>query len=406
MKSGKKVFILILILVISVIGFGYIKGLEGKGIKIMPILASSNDGKEVGNTLPSTTASYNILTPKPEPTETPVVTPPPALKLIAVGDIMMGRTVGKLLQNNSRGFDAAFDNVARLLKTGDIVFANLESPLTTSTKSLNKKNKIILKGSPESISAIKAAGFNVLSLANNHMLDYYDTGLFDTMELLDKNNIAHTGAGRNLDDARKPAILEKNGIRIGIISYTDMAYTYVGNPSINYAAGNDRAGVAPRKYESIREDIIRLRDQVDLIAVSLHWGVEETFRITPEMVDFAHKLLDDGADMILGHHPHQFQGIEMYKGKPIIYSMGNFIFDQNDPENMETFILEMNYEKNTLKSMSAIPVRIVDKSRAVIQSSNNAGDLIGREISLCSQLGTVCSLKDDKLVFDINKPMY
>jgi Putative enzyme of poly-gamma-glutamate biosynthesis (capsule formation) len=395
----KKAFILILVLAISVIGFGYIKGINGKGLGFIPTLIAFTN-----NDIVPTYKATEGSTPKPtlEPTATPEPTVQPLLKLVAVGDIMMGRAVGKRLGNNPEGYYAAFKDVAATLKQGDIVFANLESPLTSSTNSLSKKNKIILKASPDCIDALKNAGFNVLSLANNHMMDYYDKGLFDTMKLLNENKIAYTGAGKNLDEARKPVIIEKNGLRFGIISYTDMAYTYVGNPSINYAASDNRAGVVPRKYELIHEDIVKLRGKVDLIAVSLHWGVEETFKITPEMTEFAHRLLDDGADMILGHHPHQFQGIEVYKGKPIIYSMGNFIFDQNDPENMETFIMEMDYEKNVLKSLSAIPVKIVDKSRAEIQKPSDAADLIGREMNLCNQLGTSCSMKEDKLVFNLN----
>lgn len=342
--------------------------------------------------------------PEPSTTATEIISVEsamevPKLNFTAVGDIMLGRSVGKRLEK-AGSYKFAFSNVEDILKQGDIVFANLESPLTASTHGLNKDKKIVLKSSPDAMEAIITGGFNLLSISNNHMLDYYDTGLYDTISLLDKNGIAHSGAGKNIEEAGKPALIVKNGYKIGLLAYTDMAnYIYDGEPSISFAAGENKAGVIPRDYETARQAIAKLRDSVDLLAVSLHWGIEESFNIAPEQIDFARKLLDDGADIILGHHPHQFQGIEIYKGKPILYSMGNFMFDQNDPENMETFIIEMHYEGKNLKSIVARPVRIVDKSRAELQTGSSSQSILAREAGLCEQLGTIPRIDGDTLVF-------
>ena len=150
--------------------------------------------------------------------------------------------------------------VNHLLKQGDIVFGNLESPLTSSTKGLSKKGKIVLKGTPESVTALTSAGFNLMSLSNNHIMDYYEKGLFDTMELLDQNSIVHTGGGRNIDEARKMAVIEKNGIKVGLLAYTDMAeIVFAGDPYLSFAAGPEKSGVVPRKYETIKEDIRKNR---------------------------------------------------------------------------------------------------------------------------------------------------
>lgn len=323
----------------------------------------------------------------------------PSLRLIAVGDIMLGRGVGMRLKK-AGNYMLAFDKVSSYLKQGDVTFANLESPITASTHSLDPKRKIVLKAAPESVSALTSAGIDVVSLANNHMMDYYEKGLFDTIDILDKNSILHTGSGRNMDDARKPAIIERNGVKIGFLAYSDMAeLVFAGNPYLRYSAEKDKSGVLPRKYETIKEDIGKLRSQVDILAVSLHWGVEESFTIPPEQVEFAHKLIDDGVDVILGHHPHQFQGIEMYKGKPIIYSMGNFLFDQNDPENMETFIMDIRFKGNRLESCTAVPVRILDKSYAEIQTGAAAVNILERESELCHKLGTDPETVNDTLVF-------
>jgi len=324
----------------------------------------------------------------------------PELRFIAVGDIMTGRGVEYWIRQNGGGYESAFAKVKPLLEQGDIVFGNLECPLTSSGKGLYKTGKIVLKASPESVTALTSAGFNLLSLSNNHIMDYYERGLFDTMELLDQHGIVHAGGGRNIDEAREMAVIEKNGLKIGLLAYTDMAeIVFAGDPYLSFAAGPEKSGVAPRKYEMIREDIRKNRDKVDLLAVSLHWGIEDSFRVTDEQVEFAHKLIDDGADMILGHHPHQFQGIEIYNGKPILYSMGNFLFDQNESENMESFIVDMVYKGTDLVGLSAVPVRIIKKSYVEIQTGADASELLARQTDFSRRLGTEPVIENDILIY-------
>lgn len=375
------------------------------GIALATVKGTRNTPKSGPQTPAATTAAEpsTTLSKAPDPTAAPTPTvAAKKLNVVAVGDIMLGRKVGKLLEKSSKGYEYSFEQVAETLKKGDVIFGNIESPVTASEKSLSRGHKIILKCSPKAMSAIKAAGFNLLSIANNHMMDYYDKGMLDTIDILNKNGIAFSGGGKNLEEARKLAIVEKNGLKYGVLSYTDMAeFTYVGPPNISYAAGKNKAGVAPRKLELILEDIARVRSQVDILAISLHWGVEESFTIPASQVEFAHKLIDSGADVILGHHPHQFQGIEVYKGKPVIYSMGNFLFDQNDPENQESFILNMEYSGTQLKAFSATPVRILEKQHVAVQTGKNAAALLEREASLSKKLGSECIIQDDKLVFTV-----
>jgi poly-gamma-glutamate capsule biosynthesis protein CapA/YwtB (metallophosphatase superfamily) len=260
---------------------------------------------QAANTTPQTVDSPPAF--NEEPSE-------PEVRFMAIGDIMLGRGVGARLRK-AGGYHKAFEKVSFYLNMGDVVFANLETPLTASSHGLDKNRKIVLKAEPESVVALTSAGINLVSLANNHIMDYYEKGLMDTIELLDLNNIAYAGAGEDIDEARNPAIIEKNGLKIGLLAYTDMAeLVFAGNPYLSFAAGNEKSGVAPRKYEIVMEDVSKAREQVDLLAVSLHWGIEESFKIAPEQVEFARNLIDNGVDLILGHHPHQFQGIEMYKG--------------------------------------------------------------------------------------------
>ncbi|MCX7710749.1 MAG: CapA family protein [Clostridia bacterium] len=327
------------------------------------------------------------------------------LKIIAVGDILLGRGVGSRLEKDKRGYIYPFEKVANFLKEGDVVFANLEEPITASTHGLlgiNQGGKYVLKNDVKAFEGIKYAGFNIVNLANNHILDYYDKGLYDTLELLDKNGIVYAGAGKNLNEARKPARIERKNLKIGMLSYTDMSEVlYKGNPPIRFIADKSKAGVAPRNTGYIKEDVDKLRKEADLVIVSLHWGKEESFDVLPEQIELAHTLMDQGVDIILGHHPHQFQGIEIYKGKPIIYSMGNFLFDQNDPENQESFILNMEYTGKRLTAFHARPVKTVDKTQVVPVTGKDAESLLQREVMLSQKLNSKCKIKEDQIEFEL-----
>lgn len=326
------------------------------------------------------------------------------LSIVTVGDILLGRGVGQRLNEQRRSFVYPFEKVAGLLKEGDVVFGNLEEPITSSTHGLlgiSEGGKYVLKNEVAAFSGIQYAGFNLLSLANNHILDYYDKGLFDTQEILSENGITFAGAGKNLREARRAAIIERNGVKVGMLAYTDMSEVmYKGDPPLMFIAENDKAGVAPR-YTDVKyiiEDIVKVRDEVDILMVSLHWGVEESFDVLTSQRDFAKDLLDAGADMIVGHHPHQFQGIEIYDGKPIFYSLGNFIFDQNDPENQQTFIVNMKYSKNRLKDICLTPVRTENKIQIVPLNGEDAKPVMHRQVELCEELGTRVEISGGKLV--------
>ncbi len=327
---------------------------------------------------------------------------PGETSIIAAGDIMLGRGVEKSLKARGAGYLYPFTEVKSILDQGDIVFANLELPLTEKVESLDAKSKIVLKAEPEAVSGLAFAGFNVVSLANNHMMDYYKGGLQDTLEILKTNQIQHAGAGENLQQARKPAVLEKNGAKVGVLAYTEMAgIVHPGNPPIKFAADASHAGVAPLKPDWIEEDIRALREKVDILIVSLHWGTEDSYEVTPEQVQLAHKLCDSGADIILGHHPHRFQGIEIYNGKPIVYSLGNFIFDQV-PENQESFLLHFTYEGSALQALRAIPVRTADHCQIIPQKGKSAREMLQRQTQLSNNLGTSCAIENDTLVYNLN----
>lgn len=234
----------------------------------------------------------------------------------AVGDIALSHKYSTIL--NIKGADYPFEHVKGYFSQSDIVLANLEAPFCYSGKTYPLKCS--LKAEPGYINGLKNAGISVVSLANNHILDYQEKAMYETIQLLNDNGIQSFGAGNNLEAARKPAIIERNGIKAGFLGYCDVV---IDSPF--YARENFR-GISPFRIEYIRQDIQILRPKVDLLILSLHWGVENYSLPSPAQISIGHQLIELGVDLIIGHHPHVIQRVEKYKDAYIAYSLGNFIF--------------------------------------------------------------------------------
>ncbi len=274
--------------------------------------------------------------------------PPQETSLAAVGDIMLGRYIGKVM--HTRGGQYPFDQVRELFRKNDIVLGNLESGIAKETTTpFFPKKPYNFAASPAAAAALRGAGFSVLDLANNHLLDF---GLREpalTRSLLRKQGLASFGAGDNISEARQPAVLVRNGIRFGFLGYG------VAHSRAVYAQKN-RAGISPIIMEDIRKDIEALRSSVDVLVVSLHWGIEYENTPSKKQREEAHQIIDWGADMIIGHHPHVVQGIEIYKNKMIAYSLGNFSFDQKGKGTDKSFILSCRFQEKALYSVEIIPL--------------------------------------------------
>jgi poly-gamma-glutamate synthesis protein (capsule biosynthesis protein) len=268
--------------------------------------------------------------------------------LAAVGDIMLGRYIGKVM--NTRGKHYPFDQVTVLLRKHDIVFGNLESGIAKDTSAPFFPSKPYnFAASPNAARALKEAGFTVLGLANNHMLDFGPNEPALTRSLLQKQGLSPFGAGKDIGEARQPLMLTRNGVRFGFLGYG------VAHSRAVYAQRN-RAGIAPISMDDIRKDILVLRSQVDVLIVSLHWGIEYEKMPTRKQREEAHQIIDWGADMIIGHHPHVMQGIEIYKNKLIAYSLGNFVFDQKGNGTDRSFMLACRFQEKTLYSVEIVPL--------------------------------------------------
>lgn len=212
------------------------------------------------------------------------------------------------------------------LKLFDVRIATLEAAIGTDMsfdeiKMKGRQNIVYARN--EDFFRVKEMGFDVVSLANNHIWDLGEEGLKNTIRLLDENSIMHCGAGMNIEDASKPVVIEKDGISVAIL-----AYCMYGNPWLGYVelAESNKAGVNPLEIEKVVSDIREAKKKYDKVFVMPHWGKEYTYNPLPECVAMAKQMVAAGADAVLGSHPHHIQPIVNIKGKPVCFSMGNFLF--------------------------------------------------------------------------------
>jgi poly-gamma-glutamate capsule biosynthesis protein CapA/YwtB (metallophosphatase superfamily) len=255
-----------------------------------------------------------LLPPTVAPAATPTE-PDLSLRVVFVGDVMLDGGPGHLVANGGDPFLP----LSALLKDADLTLANLECAITSSGEVLRKD--YTFKG-PKSALPLLTRYFSAVSLANNHALDWGKEGFLGELELLDKAKLAHFGAGRNTRAAHEPWVVERQGRRVAILGASAF-----GGPTFTPSATSP--GVALLIESSIIADITaaRIEHHADLVILFLHWGEELEPAPTAAQRELAHRLIDAGADAIVGGHPHVIQPLEWYKERPILYSLGNFVFD-------------------------------------------------------------------------------
>jgi poly-gamma-glutamate capsule biosynthesis protein CapA/YwtB (metallophosphatase superfamily) len=237
------------------------------------------------------------------------------------GDVMLGRTVNDIMLQ--KGTNYPWGNLTTIFKESDCTLVNLETTLTTHTK---KEPKVFnFQSLPTHVQSLKDAHITAVNIANNHIKDFGDEGLVETIATLDEVNISHTGAGKNILEAKKPIIIKTNNdMTIGIIGYTDNEpewHATLTQPGINYTK------IDVNTMKDIIDDIKSIRPQVDVLIVSLHWGPNMLEFPLQKHISFAHALIDNGVDIIHGHSAHVLQGIEIYKKKFIFYDTGDLVDD-------------------------------------------------------------------------------
>lgn len=239
--------------------------------------------------------------------------------LIFVGDIMVAETPGELI---ARGEDP-FQPFAALLSSHDVRIGNLECVVATTGTAEEKP--YTFRADPRTLPVLKRH-FDAVSLANNHSGDFGKAAFAEQLALMDTAGLPYFGGGRDATAAHAPWIVERNGVRIALLGYVEF------KPR-SFEADASRPGVAwSGEDDDVIEDIIAARrvHRADIVIPFMHWGWEDEPDPSPRLRAFARRMIDAGADLVVGGHPHVTQGAEYYRGKPIIYSLGNFLFNGFD----------------------------------------------------------------------------
>ncbi|HEY3373947.1 MAG TPA: CapA family protein [Candidatus Aquicultor sp.] len=302
------------------------------------------------------------------------------LTLCAVGDISFMRK--DVRYNKAHAFPHSA--VTRLLQNADLTFGNLESALSTRGTPIPGK-KYTFCGGPQHARLLKAVGFDVLSTANNHSKDYGAVALLDTLKMLKDNQLISAGSGQSIADAYRPVFLTLKGTRVAFLAFSNVMPPGFGvtASSCGVASIRDSRRVAAAFHEA--------RRSADVVVISIHWGKELSTTPSRDQINAAHKLIDQGADIILGHHPHVVQGIEIYKGKMVAYSLGNFIFSPGNSLGRQSMLLIMQLSDGKLRSASVYPIYIEGVRPARIGGSRGCSLLRG--IALRSQsFKTPCAI--------------
>ncbi|HOX21715.1 MAG TPA: CapA family protein [Candidatus Paceibacterota bacterium] len=319
-------------------------------------------------TLTAAAAAFLFLNKKP-PETNPTISPSPSpqnneVAVLFLGDVMLSRGVAyQIYQNNDLYYP--FYNIRALLQQNDFVFANFESPLIPGRQI--HTGEMAFRVDENLAPVLKGLNFSILSLANNHMLDFGQKGLSNTLKILDENKIQYIGAGENYQEAHQYKILEKNDIKIAFLAYNDNDVILATNE-----ATENRPGTAFMDLGALKMDLAEAKKSADFVIISIHSGTEYEENPNNRQIKFAHAAIDSGANLVIGHHPHVVQPIEKYENGYIFYSLGNCVFDQAwSKETTEGIAAQIVFTKNEIKDIKILPLLIENYSQPKIISQND-----------------------------------
>lgn len=293
------------------------------------------------------------------------------VSLIAVGDISYSRGVERTVRKE-KDINYPFLKIYDYLKSADLVFGNLETPITQGAEIPDFE--MIFRSNPGTEQALKQAGFSILSLANNHTPNFGEKGLKDTFNYLKSVDIKYAGAGQNEQEANQPVYIEKKGIIFAFLAYNDNDVV----PD-SYEDGKKHAGTAFMRIAKMARVVKETKKKANFLIISMHAGNEYTDKPDNSQTNFAQAAIDAGADLVIGHHPHVVQTLEKYKGKYIFYSLGNFIFDQpQSQETKEGLAIKVYFTKNEISKISLLPIVMENLAQPRMANKNKATKILSR----------------------------
>lgn len=325
------------------------------------------------------------------------------ITIALAGDVMLGRGVNQAL--SAMRPEEPWGDTLGLLADADVRIVNLECALTSHRRGWSRSFKVFhFRADPDAVKVLQAARIDLCSLANNHTLDFEEQGLLDTLRHLDAAGIRHAGAGHGRDEAARPAVIDvgSEGIKLALVAFTDNQPDFSAGPShpgTNYLPVSLDAKTLGR----VEAAIASAREMgAGIVVFSNHWGPNMVLRPPEEFREFAHAVMDLGADIYYGHSAHVFQGIEIYKGKPILYDTGDFIDDYAvDPQmrNDWSFLFRITLHGRSLQRIELFPVEL-DFARVALARGDQWEKIARRMELFCSEMGTTLTRENDRLVFE------
>jgi poly-gamma-glutamate capsule biosynthesis protein CapA/YwtB (metallophosphatase superfamily) len=284
------------------------------------------------------------------------------VSFVFVGDISYSRRVEKEVKKNN-DINYPFLMVADYLERADLVFGNLETPITPGREIAD--NEMIFRSNPGTEIALKNAGISIVSLANNHTSNFGEKGLSDTVTYLDRAGIKHVGWPLNTVEVYSPTLFEVNKVKFAFFAYVDPGLVDGSKFSLDES--------------KIFREISNAKNTADFVVVSMHAGSEYVNKPTLFQSNLAHAAIDAGADLVIGHHPHVVQTVEKYKGKYIFYSLGNFIFDQMwSKQTREALMLRIVFSKYEIGKIVLLPILIENYSQPHVANSDESETILKR----------------------------
>jgi hypothetical protein len=316
-------------------------------------------------------------TPKAAPTRTPHPTPTsvPVTTILFTGVIVPARCVQAAIDASSDP-DYVYAEVSTVIQHADLAVGTLNATMSDFPSHTGCVPTYVLVGSPDNADAMARAGFDVMSVATNHIKDCGitncgDRAFFDTMDNLRRVGIQPVGAGKNLTEAMQPVVVTANGIRFGFVSLGQIEQGGV------YATA-DKAGIAVLTQENAKAAIQAARQVSDVVIIMPHWGPEDV--ATPNWIqrNLAHQIVDASPDLVVGNHTHVVQGMQVINSVPVFYGLGNFVFDQWERDHQQGVILLVHFLGTHYAGYEFIPTRVDKKGRVHFVSPEEAAEIIER----------------------------
>jgi poly-gamma-glutamate synthesis protein (capsule biosynthesis protein) len=329
----------------------------------------------------------------------------PTVRLMFGGDVMLGRIVKEYIARY--GPEYPLGQVADLLRRADLAIVNLECAITSSCQTWHGAPKAFYFGAPlQAIQSLSDAGIDLVSLANNHTLDFEVQGLLDTLHQLCSHGIRYVGAGTGIEEALSPAIIDCHGMKFGMAAFCDHQADFSAQqnrPGIAYLDLDNEAAAIAAMHQALQP---MQHAAVDWPILSMHWGPNMVRRPSARLRRLAHAAIDMGWKTVFGHSAHVFHGIEFIRGCPILYAAGDLVDDyyvDSDFRNDHQILFEIVLTRRDVIRINLHPIFIED-CRVCHATPNQAKTIMSLMTSLCGEMGT--HVQQEAGTYWIDRPMH